>query len=314
MCTAIAIGGKECYFGRNMDWCEDFGLRPCIVPRDFVCDFRFLPRRERQLAMIGMARVEEGAPLFAEAVNEKGLAMAGLNFIGNAFYESETRQGRRNVCAWELILWLLGEAGSLPQAKSLIDGLRLIDSPLREDLPNAQLHWILSDKSGSLVLEARRDGLHVFPDPVGVLTNNPPFEHQLSHLSLFAGLSPYERESRMNEAIPELAKGFGTGAFGLPGDYSSPSRFVKTAWLVGESELDRITDEEGRVSHLFSILASVAPPLGSVRNREGMPHRTLYSLVSNTSRGSVYLRRSDSLNTESYRLADFAQGDAPVIL
>ncbi len=314
MCTAIAIGGKTLYFGRNMDWSEDFGLRPCITPRDFAQCFRFLPRRKQSFAMIGMARVEEGIPLYAEAVNEKGVAMAGLNFIGNAVYENEKKRGRANVCAYELIPWLLGRADSLAHARVLLEDLCLIDFPLREDLPNARLHWMISDASGSLVLESRQDGIHLLANPTNVLTNNPPLEYQLSHLALFSNLAPYDRESCLERAIPASARGLGTGGLGLPGDYSSPSRFVKAAWLAGESSMEEIDGEEARIAHLFSLLSAVAPPRGSVQNRDGELHQTVYSVVANVEQGDFYLRRSDSLQTENYHLGEHLEGETLIHL
>ncbi len=314
MCTVVAIGGENLYFGRNMDWSEDFGLSPCVTPRDFARGFRFLPRKKQSLAMIGMARVEDGIPLYAEAINEKGVAMAGLNFPVNAVYETEKRRGRQNVCVYELIPWLLGSAESLAHARVLLEELCLIDLPLRADLPNARLHWIVSDAGGSLVLESRQDGLHLFQNPTNVLTNNPPFEHQLSYLSLFSNLAPYDRENCLERSIPNSARGLGTGGFGLPGDYSSPSRFAKAAWLVSESPMEEIEGEEARIAHVFSILFSVAPPRGSVQNRDGDSHQTVYSVVANADKGDFYLKRYDSLRIESYRLSEHLEGNDLILM
>jgi choloylglycine hydrolase len=297
-----------------MDWSEDFGLRPCITPRGFAHSFRFLPRQKQSFAMIGMARVEDGIPLYAEAINEKGVAMAGLNFPVNAVYETEKKRGRQNVCVYELTPWLLGRAESLAHAGVLLEELSLLDFPLREDLPNARLHWMVSDASGSLVLESRQDGIHVFSNPVNVLTNNPPFEHQLSHLSLFSNLAPYDRENCLDRAIPNSARGLGTGGFGLPGDYSSSSRFVKSAWLVSESPMEEMEGEEARIAHVFSLLSAVAPPRGSVQNRDGDDHQTVYSVVANAGSGDFYLRRYDSLHIENYHLSEHLEGNDLILL
>ena len=118
-------------------------------------------------------RTADNYPLFYDAVNETGLCIAGLNFVGNAAY-AEVQDGKTNVAQFEFILWLLGTCRDLRQAREAIANLNLVGTPFSAKLPTAQLHWILADKTGCIVLESMADGLHVYENPAGVLTNNPP--------------------------------------------------------------------------------------------------------------------------------------------
>ena len=91
MCTSITLKDKDMYFGRNLDLEYSFGERVVVTPRNYVFKLRAKEPMMRHYAMIGMATVAEGYPLYAEAVNEKGLYMAGLNFPGNAVYMERGR-------------------------------------------------------------------------------------------------------------------------------------------------------------------------------------------------------------------------------
>ena len=96
MCTAITWNGKEHYFGRTLDYTRSFGEEVVITPRNYPFHFRHVKERETHFAMIGTALVCEEYPLYYDAVNEKGLGMAGLNFPGNAVY-GDPVHGKENV-------------------------------------------------------------------------------------------------------------------------------------------------------------------------------------------------------------------------
>ena len=161
MCTAATYQTKDFYFGRNLDYEFPYGEEVCIVPRSFPIPLRHLPALQTHYAMIGMAHVEDGFPLFYDAVNETGLCIAGLNFVGNAAY-AEPTDGKTNVAQFELIEWLLGTCRNLEQARRALAGCNLVGTPFSGKLPTAQLHWLIADETGSIVLESTQDGLHIY--------------------------------------------------------------------------------------------------------------------------------------------------------
>lgn len=111
MCTALSYRTRDHYFGRNLDLDTSYGEKVCIMPRDFPFPLRTREALETHYAMIGMATVAEGLPLFYEAANECGLGMAGLNFPGNAWYGPE-QPGADNIAPYELIPWILGQCAA----------------------------------------------------------------------------------------------------------------------------------------------------------------------------------------------------------
>lgn len=102
MCTAVTYQTKDFYFGRTLDYELSYGEEIVITPRNYVFHFRDMGAIRKHYAMIGTAHVQNQYPLYYDAVNEKGLGMAGLNFVGNAHY-GERVQGKDNVATFEFI-------------------------------------------------------------------------------------------------------------------------------------------------------------------------------------------------------------------
>lgn len=253
MCTAATYKTKCFYFGRNLDYERGFGEQVVITPRRFPLPMRHLPDLTRHYAMIGMASVQDGYPLYYDAVNEKGLCMAGLNFVRSAVY-GPCAPGKANVAQFELIPWLLGRCATAAEARDLLAESRITDDAFLPGLPPARLHWLLADREQCFAVEQTAEGLRVYEDPAGVLTNEPPFPMQLFRLNDYAQLSPQPPENRFSPALPLETYSRGMGAMGLPGDLSSPSRFVRTAFTRLNS---RSGDGEAEsVSQLLHILGA----------------------------------------------------------
>ena len=230
MCTSIAMNWGGGCFGRNMDVEYSFGEQVAVTPRRYPLQFWRQPAQEAHFALIGMAHMAGGRPLYAEAANEKGLYMAGLNFPGSAWYEPDPPAGWDAVAPYELIPWVLGSCATLAEAKARLACFRPLGVPLAEDLPLAPLHWHIADGAGALVLEATREGVRLYDDPVGVLTNNPPFPFHQVNLSQYQHLTARPTENRLAPGLPLPAFGQGMGAIGLPGDASPASRYVRAAF------------------------------------------------------------------------------------
>ena len=273
MCTAATYRSKDHYFGRNLDYEFAYNQTVTVTPRNYPFTFRRMGEMRTHYAMIGMAFVQENYPLYYDATNEKGLSMAGLNFPDNADYKPEA-EGRDNVAPFEFIPWILGDCATVGEARVKLARVNLLKEDFSPRLPLSPLHWMISDRDGSIVVESVKDGLKVYDNPVGIMTNNPTFDYHMTNLrnymALSLGLKPYSR---------------GMGGLGLPGDLSSASRFVKAAFtkmnsLSGESEAES-------VSQFFHILASVAQQRGCCKVEHGYEY-TIYSSCCNTDKGIYY--------------------------
>ena len=289
MCTAATYKTKDFYFGRTLDYEFSYGDEVVVMPRNYPLRFRSAAASGTQYAMIGMAYVAGNDPLFYDGINEKGLGMAGLNFVGNAHYNKRT-EGRDNIAQFEFIPWILSQCASVKEARELISRINLLDEPYSEQLPVAQLHWMIADRDEAITVESMRDGLKVHDNPLGVMTNNPPFDQQMFALNNYMNLSPKQPQNCWN--IPLTAYSRGMGALGLPGDLSSQSRFVRVAYTKAHSVSG--DSETESVSQFFHILGSVDQQRGCCDVGEEEYEITLYTSCCNADKGIYYYTTYDN--------------------
>ncbi len=285
MCTAAVYTTKDTYFGRTLDYEFSYGEEIVLFPRRQELSMRHRVSMKEHYAILGMAHAAGEYPLFYDAVNEKGLGMAGLNFVGNAFYQ-KPREGAENITQFELIPWILGKCATLSEARAVLENLVITDTPFSPQLPVSPLHWMLADATGSIVVEAMADGIHVHDNPAGVMTNNPPFEQQMFLLNQYMGLSEKQPVNTFAPEIPLTTYSRGMGALGLPGDLSSTSRFARAAFVRAHS-LSGESEEES-VSQFFHILGSVDQQRGCCEVKEGHYEISLYTSCCNLNKGIYY--------------------------
>ncbi len=285
MCTAITYYKKDHYFGRNLDLEYSYHETVTITPRNFPFHFRKAGDVSNHYAMIGMAFVENDYPLYYDAINEKGLGMAGLNFPGNADYK-EMAADKINVAPFEFIPYILTQCATVRDARKMLEQIQLVQLNFSEQLPVSPLHWIIADKEESITVESVKDGLKVYDNPVGVLTNNPTFDIHLFELNNYMSLSTEAPVNHFAKDLPLSTYSRGMGAMGLPGDLSSLSRFVKASFtkmnsLSGERESEAI-------SQFFHILGSVYQQRGCVHMGDDKYEITIYSSCCNLDKGIYY--------------------------
>ena len=285
MCTAINLTTKDHYFGRNLDLEYFYEETVTITPRNYPFLFRKMGRLDYHYAMIGMAYVVDGYPLYYDATNEKGVSIAGLRFAGNAVYQEELEE-KENISPFELIPWILSQCATMAEVKQVISRLNLVSIAFSEQLPLTPLHWMISYKEQSMVLECTKDGLQIYENKVNVLTNNPPFELQMWNLSNYMGLSKDSQENRFSKKLELEEYSRGMGAIGLPGDLSSASRFVRGAFVL-QNSISAESEEES-VGQFFHVLGSVEQQRGCVKLGENKYEVSVYSSCCNTTKGIYY--------------------------
>ena len=284
MCTAISVTANNFYFGRNLDNEFNYGEKVTVTPRNYV--FRFTNGKVSQAhyAMIGMASTFDGYPLYFDAVNEKGLGMAGLSFPDNAHYEKPFAQ-KENIASFEFIPYILGTCADVREAKSILENANITDTAFRKELEPTPLHWIISDRIRSVTVEQTKNGLKVYDNPCGVLTNNPTFDIQLFNIANYLSLSPCDPQNRFSDSLTLSPYCKGMGAMGLPGDLSSMSRFVKAAFTKLNSVYG--ATEKEAVTQFFHVLYSVYQQKGCVVTSHGY-EITSYSCCCNGDKGIYY--------------------------
>jgi len=291
MCTAATYKTKDFYFGRTLDHTFSYSEEVTVTPRNFPLPFRAMDPLKSHYAMIGMAHVADDYPLYFDGVNEKGLAMAGLNFVGYANYK-EPAADRDNIAHFEFIPWILAQCACVKEARERIEKINLTNTPFSAALPPAQLHWIIADREEAITVEAVENGIHVYPNPAGILTNNPPFDEQMFQLNNYMHLSAKAPQNRFSDKLPLHAYSRGMGALGLPGDLSSQSRFVRAAFVKMHAVSE--ATESKSVSQFFHILGAVDQPRGCCEVEDGKYETTIYTSCCNADKGIYYYTTYDN--------------------
>ena len=302
MCTAITYKTNNFYFGRNLDVERSYNERVVITPRNFNLKFRCIEPLETHYALIGMATIIDGFPLYFDATNEKGLSMAGLNFPENADYKP-FHEKLNNITPFEFIPYILGKCKNIYEALEEVNKINLVNMNFSENLPLSPLHFIISDRTKSLTVESVKDGLKIYENPVGVLTNNPTFDYHLMNLNNYMTLNEGKCENKFSDELKFNNYSLGLGALGLPGDFSSASRFVKATFVKYKSQSEG--GEKESINQFFHILDSVAMPKGCVLVRDGEYEYTRYSSCCNVDKGIYYYKTYDDFNIKKIDMNSF---------
>ncbi len=285
MCTAISYKTEDFYFGRTLDYEFSYGEEVTVTPRNYHFAFPGKSINTPHYAIIGMAHIAKNYPLYYDAVNEKGLAAAGLNFVGNAFYGEES-EICENIAQFEFIPRILSRCSSVKEAVELMKNINITGKAFSKELKPAQLHWMIADRNESITVESVKEGLKIYNNTVGVLTNNPPFAIQMSALNNYRSLSAGSPEDNFapNIKLEEYSRGM--GAIGLPGDLSSQSRFIRAAFVKNNSVCGN--GEKESVGQVFHILNSVEQQRGCCRLSNGKYEITIYTSCCNADKGIYY--------------------------
>ena len=291
MCTAVTYKTNDFYFGRTLDYEYSYMEEVTITPRNYQFKFNEKEAINTHYAIIGMAYVAEDYPLYYEAINEKGLGIAGLNFVGNAHY-NDPIEGKDNIAQFEFIPWILSQCETVKEAKKLIEKINITNTQFNKQLPLAQLHWIIADQNESITVESVQEGIKIYKNPVGVLTNNPTFDKQLFALNNYINLSNKTPENKFATDLELNKYSRGMGAIGLPGDLSSQSRFVRASFVKMNSV--SAEGENESVSQFFHILNSVDQQRGCCQLEDGKYEITIYTSCCNASKGIYYYTTYDN--------------------
>lgn len=317
MCTGIRFtdGSGKMYFGRNLDWTQGYGERVVVTPPAAKVPAAFERPGDPKdgHTVMGMGIVVAGIPLYFDCGNDAGLAVAGLNFPQSASYVKEGKEGSVNVAAYEFPFWVARNFSSVDEVREALSNVTVVAKPVNEQLPVANLHWLIGDAAGSIVVECLSDGLRVWEDDADVLTNEPDFGWQRTNLRNYLTLTDAE-PGQVSWGSAGLAPfGSGMGMQGVPGDYSGPARFVKVAFVNSHYPVQK--DEASNVTRLYRTLGSVAVPDGCAKMADGSFEKTLYTSCFSPSTMTYYHATYDDPQIRAYPLSSVdLSGTEPVFV
>lgn len=297
MCTAIRFTDSDgnLYFGRNLDWAYGYGETITFTPRNH-------PANTGHRAVLGMAIASEGFPLYFDCANENGLAIAGLNFPGYAYFPDDACPGTTTVAPYEFPLWVTSNFDNVDDVEAALASITLVNKGFG-DFPIALLHWIIADAGGCIVVESTADGLQVMRDPADVLANQPGLAWHLENLRSYMNVTPSAPSSVTWGNATLTPYGAGAGMRGLPGDVYSPSRFVRAAYLNAHHAPK--DTERGNVARVFRTLGGVAMVEGSAQMNDGANEFTVFTSAYSAREGRYYFNTYENAAYATAAFADF---------
>lgn len=290
MCTCINFIGNKNYFGRNLDLEYSFNEKVIITPRKYKLNFKKEKDLENHYSMIGIGTVIDNYPLYAEACNEFGLSFACLNFPNNCMYY-ELKENKHNYAPYELPLFLLGTCKTVDDVMIRLPNINIINLQFSNNVNLTPLHFMISDNIRSIVVETTSDDMKIYDNPFNVLTNNPPFTYHYENVKNYLYLSNNDNHGSFNNKLNLKYYSNGQGGQGLPGDYSSSSRFIKALFILNHLQIN--DNEKNNVMEFFNCLESVKMIQGSVVVNNKFEY-TRYSSCINTKEGILYYKTYES--------------------
>lgn len=303
MCTSLTYENSrgDHFLARTMDFAFELGGQPIFMPRQqeisgdagtFTTKYGF----------IGAGR-NLSHYIFVDGVNEFGLGAAALYFRGYAKYQQSAPADKLSIAPHDVVAWTLGNAQSVADLRELVKHIQILDVPVSLLGLTTPMHFIFSDPTGdTAVLEATSADLHLIDDPVGVMANSPELSWHLQNLSTYGTLQAAERplQDRLGYQLP--TQGPGTGALGLPGDYTSPSRFVRTVFNKHYSEA--AADTPSTLTTLQHLLDGVTIPKGVKLMADGTSDYTQYRGYACLDDRAYYMEPYDNQELQGICLTD----------
>ncbi|MBR2709414.1 choloylglycine hydrolase [Candidatus Saccharibacteria bacterium] len=314
MCTGVRFsdGSQNMYFGRNLDWSVGYGQKVVITPRGYKYKSAFLGEMANSPALIGMGIVAENVPLYFDCANEHGLAIAGLNFPGYADYAKDAVDGKINVAAYEFPLWVALNFTSVDEVEKVLPEVTIVAKPINDQYPVSELHWLIGDAKRSIVVEYTASGMEIFKNDVDILTNQPGYGWHKENLRNYMNLFPQMPKEVKWDKAKMTAFGSGSLMRGLPGDYYSPSRFVRVAYLNTHYPVQ--SDEASNVSRLFHTLTGVAMIDGAAAMADGKFEKTVYTGGYSTATQTYYYSTYEDPAIKSVAMKDYKLDSAELIV
>ena len=294
MCTAIFDDGL---FGRTLDLECSYGENVVITPRGYK--FKYLYEKDNgENSIIGVAHIENGVPLYYDGMNEMGLCMAGLNFPKYAIYQPY-RNTKINIASFELIPYILKGCDTVSDAISVLKEINITNDCFSPTLSATPLHWMIVDKNSAIVVESGANGLKIHKNSFGVMTNSPDFDYHRVNLANYMGISGETPENKICKSELEIYSR-GLGGFGLPGDFSSASRFIRGVFLKNHT-----VKENDKIGRFFHIMDGVSVPKGCIITDTSEAVYTVYTSCMNTKECSYYYTTYEDRTIKKIDLFDY---------
>jgi penicillin V acylase-like amidase (Ntn superfamily) len=200
-----------------------------------------------------------------EGQNSAGLGISANFLAAYTEYQTVNKTDQYYMSIIQFGTWLLANFATIAEVEKELPKYKIWGSN-KVNLGPAPptIHYIITDKSGAnIVVEFIKGQLHIYTNTVGVLSNEPTYDWHLANLGGYIALSKRRSASVTTPAGDVSQLDQGAGVFGLPGDFSSPARFLRATFLRYYS--DPVKTDAQAVQLAIHILNNVDVPYGVIK-------------------------------------------------
>lgn len=302
-CTGIYLTAQDGsrVAARTVEWAATpMQCGYVVSPRGHVHQ-SFTPTGENGMKYTGIygyvGIYTEYEPFIVEGINETGLA-AGLFFFPNygEYAPYDKTADEKTICDMQFVSWVLSQFSTIDQVKDAMSRVNLVTL----DSKIGAVHWRIIEPSGRMVVLEIVGGVpHFYENQLGVLTNAPGFKWHMTNLNNYINLEPGSAPDKtLKPGITLQALGHGSGMLGLPGDFTSPSRFVRATFFQTTSP--KWATGQETVLQAFHILNNFDIPIGSQHAKadipKGLPSATQFTSATDQTALKMYYRTAWNSN------------------
>jgi len=238
-----------------------------------------------------------GSKLALDGMNERGLSFGYLYLPGYTKYQTVPSGSDKNALLYLYAGdWVLGNFATVEEVSAALKDVYVFSKPVTYGALKDfvfPVHMIITDSSGkSIVVEFVDGKTNIYDNPLGILTNSPEFPWHLNNLKNYVNISPHSPNPLTLDGIEYTATGQGSGAMGIPGDFTPPSRFVKMVYLA--KSVFPVDNGEATVNLADHIVNNVDIPTGSVQGEKGakndMPDKTQWTVIKDITNNKLYFK------------------------
>ena len=314
-CTGITLTAKDgsVVRARTMEFGVDLQSDVIVSPRNFARvgstpDGKPGISWKAKYASVGANAT--GLPLMVDGFNEKGLSIGIFYFSQSAGFQPYTAEAQASTLApWELGSYILDNFANVEEARAALADITVAPVVFEQFGIVLPVHYVITDVTGKTIVVEYVDGkLNIHDNKLGVITNNPAFDWHMLNLKNYVNLSYDNVPPKELGDVTVTGFGEGTGMLGVPGDFTSTSRFVRAALF--QTGVDKGATSEDEVFQAFHILNNFDIPKGSIRetDADGQVHQdyTQWTTASDLENQRFYFRTYDS---SSIRYVDLTAQD-----
>ena len=310
-CTGISLSAKDGskVVARTVEWAATpMKCGYVTAPRGHQHQ-SYTPTGENGLKYTGVygyvGVYTEYEPFVVEGINESGLSAGLFFFPGYGSYTPYSEVNNdKTLCDMQFVSWVLSQFSSISQVKEAIKKVDLVTLSSKI----GAVHWRICEPGGRMVVLEVVGGVpHFYENTLGVLTNAPGFQWHMTNLNNYVNLMPGSAPN--NTIAPGITLqplGHGSGMLGLPGDYTSPSRFVRATFFQTTAPV--WPDGFSTVVQAFHILNNFDIPIGSQHLQKdipkGLPSATQFTAATDLKAMKLYYRTAWNSNIRCIDLMD----------